>query len=196
MAIVLSPAFGIKKTPRFNTSLQETAALQGTVAVAMAQYPVWQYVLSIPKLEGRWDDPNSPLAQLGGLFFKCKGRAGTFLLSDPDDNAVLAWTFATGDGASKTFQLTRPIGADGIDIVQNVNNISNISIAGVPTLAYTIDSKGVVTFNTSPANGAALSWTGQFDVRLRFTEDSMSDLEEFFSDRWGISTLALTSVLI
>jgi hypothetical protein len=196
MAVILSPAFGIKKTPRFNTILQETAALQGTVAVSLSDYPLWEFVLTIPQLQGRWDDPNSPLAQLGGIYFKCRGRAGTFLLQDPEDNAVLAWTFAVGDGTSKTFQLTRPIGSDGVDIVQNVNNISNISIAGVPTLAYTIDTRGVVTFNTSPANGSAISWTGQYDFRLRFSEDSMQDLQEFYSERWTISTLSLTSVIL
>jgi hypothetical protein len=196
MSVVLSPGFGIKKTPRFNTILQETAALQGTVAVSLTEYPVWDFVLSIPQLQGRWDDPNSPLAQLGGIYFKCRGRAGTFLLQDPEDNAVLAWTFAIGDGTSKTFQLTRPIGSDGVDIVQNVNNIANISIAGTPTLAYAIDTRGVVTFNASPANGAAISWTGQYDFRLRFSEDSLSDLNEYFSDRWSISTLALTSVIL
>jgi uncharacterized protein (TIGR02217 family) len=196
MAIVLGSAFGLKKTARFNTILQETSAFQGTVGIALANFPVWDYVLSIPQIQGRLDDVTSPLAQLTGLFFKCRGRAGNFLLQDPDDNQVIAWAYAVGDGVSKTYQLTRPIGSDGIDIVQNWNGAPVLSINGVVTSAYTLSSTGIVTFNTAPANGAVLTVDGNFYFRLRFTEDSMADLTEYFSDRWSISTLNLTSVIL
>lgn len=194
MAVILSPAFGLKKTPRFNTVGQETAALSGSVWVALADYPTWDFVIEIPRLTGRMDDPTSPLAILTGLFFKCKGKAGNFLLQDPDDNEVIAWQYATGDGTSKTFQLTRPIGSDGVDIVQNWNGTPVLSINGTPTLAYSLTNRGVVTFNVAPAIGDVLTVDGQFDFRLKFSEDSMQDLTQFFQDEWSCSTLSLFSV--
>jgi uncharacterized protein (TIGR02217 family) len=191
----INSAFGIKKTQRYNTIAQETTAFQGSTYVAGATFPVWDFTITVPQLTGRMDDPTSPLAQLNGLFNICKGRAGTFLLQDPDDNAVLAYQFGTGDGTSKTFQLTRPIGA-GSDIVQNVNGTPVISINGTPTVAFAIDTKGVVTFNVAPAADAVLTWTGQFDFRLKFTTDSLADLTEYFSDKWSINTLSLVSVIM
>jgi uncharacterized protein (TIGR02217 family) len=196
-SITLSPAFGIKKSPKFNSIPQETAAFQGSVFVSAAAFPVWQYVISIPKLLGRADDPTSPISQLYSLFFRCKGRAGTFLLKDPDDFACVAAVFGTGDGTSKTFQLVRPIGTDGdVDIVQNVNGPIVVSVNGVPTSAYTIDSRAVVTFNVAPAAAAVLTWDGNYDFRLRFDEDTLSELTQFFAGAWMCSTISLTSVIL
>src|SRR5579864_747118 len=102
MSLFLSKAFGLVKTPRFNTIMQETAALQGGVAVSLAQYPVYDFTMSIPQVTGRWDDPTSPIAQLLDLFMTARGRAGVFTLSDPEDYLVQNFTFGTGDGTSKT----------------------------------------------------------------------------------------------
>jgi uncharacterized protein (TIGR02217 family) len=192
----IGSGFGIKKTQKFNTIAQETTAFQGSLYIAGAVYPIWLFTITVPQLTGRMDDPTSPLAQLNGLFNVCRGRAGSFLLQDPDDYQVIAYQFGTGDGTSQTFQLTRPIGSAGVDIVQNVNTISNISINGTPTTAYAIDSRGVVTFNVAPAAAAVLSWEGTFYFRVRFAEDTLADLTEYFSDRWSINTLSLTSVIL
>lgn len=194
LSVTLSPAFGIKKTPRFNTTAQETAALSGSIYVSMADFPLWDFVVSIPDQTGRVDDPTSPIAQLMALFFRCKGRAGTFLLTDPNDCNVLGWQFGTGDGTSKAFLLTRPIGTDGdVDIVQNPSTIT-ISVSGTPTVLYSIDNRGIVTFNSPPALNAPITWTGTFDFRLRFLQDSFADLTNFFTNNWDITTLELTSV--
>lgn len=191
----IGSGFGIKKTQRFNTIAQLTAAEQGSVYIPAMTYPAWDFVLTVPQITGRMDDPTSPLAQLNGLFNICKGRAGTFLLQDPDDFQVLSYQFGTGDGTSQTFQLTRPIGA-GSDIVQNVNGTPIISVNGTPTLAFAIDTRGVVTFNVAPTAAAVLTWTGTFDFRVKFSTDSLADLTEFFSDRWSINTLGLVSVIL
>jgi uncharacterized protein (TIGR02217 family) len=184
----------MKKTPRFNTTAQETAALQGSVYVANAVYPAWDFTFEIPLLEGRIDDPNSTIAQLLGLYMAAKGRAGVFLFSDPRDNTVTNYQFGAGDGTSQAFQLVRPIG-NAQDIVQNVNGTPTIYINGIPTTAYSLDSKGVVTFNTPPASSAALSWTGTFYFMLKFKQDSLADLELFFEGKWSISTLEFESYL-
>jgi uncharacterized protein (TIGR02217 family) len=185
----------MKKTPEFNTIDQTTAAFQGSISIALAQYPRWRFTLSIPQMQGRLDDSTSPIALITGLFLICKGKAGSFLIQDTSDYQVLAYTFGVGDGTSKTFQLTRPVG-DAVDIVQNVNGLPVISVSGVPTTAFTLDSRGVCTFNVAPPAAAPLSWTGNFDFRVKFSSDTMQDLQEFFSDRWAISTLELISCIL
>lgn len=195
MAVVtVSPAFGVVKTPRFNTIAQETAAIQGSVYVAAAQYPVWDFKLTIPYITGRIDDPSSVIAQLLALFLAAKGRAGTFVFQDPNDYMVTAYPFATGDGSSIAFQLLRPIGTQQ-DIVQNVNGTPVISINGVPTTLFSIDDHGIVTFNSPPTLGAVITWTGTFNFLLRFTDDSFQDLTGILNDSWFINTFNLVSVI-
>lgn len=196
LSVTLNPAFGIHKTPRFNTVGQETAALSGSIYVSLADFPLYDFVVSIPQQPGRPDDPTSPIAQLYGLFYKCKGKAGTFLLTDPTDCNVVGWQFATGDGTSKAFLLTRPIGTDGeVDIVQNPETIT-ISISGTPTAAYSIDNRGIVTFNVAPALNAPITWSGTYSFRLRFSQDSFQDLNNFFVNNYELPTLEFTSVIL
>ena len=44
-----------------------------------------------------------------GLFLQC-GQFGTFLYTDPTDNAVTNQGIATGDGSTTTFTLGRSLG--------------------------------------------------------------------------------------
>ncbi len=193
----LAPGWGRKKTPRFNTIEQLTSAEQGSVYIPTMVYPVWDFSFDIPYLSGRMDDPTSGIAQLIGLMFSCKGRAGTFLFTDPEDNSVTNFKFGTGDGSSKVFQLTRPIDTNGeVDIVQNLNGTPSIFNNGtLLTSGYSIDNKGVVTFGTAPASGHALTWTGSYYFRLRFMEDTLTDLKEFYANAWAVSKLDFKSVI-
>jgi len=189
--------WGRNKRPRWNTVAQVTAAVQGSVYIPTMVYPVWDFTFDVPYLAGRMDDPTSGVAQLVGLAFSCKGRAGTFLFTDPKDNAVTTFQFATGDGSSKVFQLTRPMDQHGeVDIVQNLNGSPSIFNNGtLVTSGYSIDSKGVVTFSVAPALGHALTWTGSFYFRLRFKEDTLQELKEFYNDAWN-AQLDFESVIL
>ena len=192
--ITLAPGWDMGKTPRFNTIPQETASMQGNVYVAPMETPVWDFKLELPYLSGRIDDPTSPIAMLLGLFVGAKGGAGNFTFMDPRDHAVTNYQFGTGDGSSKVFQLTRPLGSSS-EWVQNVVGTPTITINGTPTLLYTVDDKGIITFNTAPANAAVLAWSGDFQYLLRFKDDSLQDLKLFFEGAWSLSTLALESVI-
>jgi hypothetical protein len=61
--------------------------------------------------------------------------------------------------------------------------------------AFTMDDKGVITFDIAPANAAVLSWSGDFQYLLRMKDDSLQDLTLFFENSWSISTLAFESVV-
>jgi hypothetical protein len=48
-----------------------------------------------------------------------------------------------------------------------------IKKAGVATSAYTINNTtGRITFTTAPANGATLTWSGEFDIPAAFADDT------------------------
>ena len=54
-------------------------------------------------------------------------------------------------------------------------------------------ANGLVTFNTAPANGAALTWTGYFGFLCRFDDDSL-DFEQFMQNLWRVDSLKFRSV--
>src|SRR5258708_27384933 len=177
---LISPAWGCTKSPRFNTIVQDTAGLQ-QVAVSLTDFPVWDFKCMLPFVSGRIDDKTSAVANLLGFFFKNKGRAGTFLFTDPRDNTVTAYQFATGNASTKVFQLLRPVGQNGgIDLVQNPVANPAIYLNGVlQTSGYSIDSKGVVTFTSAPGSSVAITWTGTFQFLCRFSADTWADLKLF-----------------
>ena len=51
--------------------------------------------------------------------------------------------------------------------------IKKAGVTQTVTTDYTISSSGLVTFTSAPANGAALTWTGEFDLPMRFDTDHL-----------------------
>lgn len=95
--------------------------------------------------------------------------------------------FGTGDGSTTVFGLYKTYTSGGVTrtrrIVKPVSGSVSIYKNGVLqtlTTDYTIDyATGIVTFVSAPTNGHALTWTGRFDVPVRFASDyfnvSMND---------------------
>lgn len=108
-------------------------------------------------------------------FNACRGGAFGFRLRDPAENAVVDQAFATGTGASQTVQLAitytwgtqqivRPIRKPNAGVVIRAN--------GVVLSGATVDTTtGLATF-TAPA-GQTVTWTGSFDVPVRFETDQL-----------------------
>lgn len=84
----------------------------------------------------------------------------------------LSKTYTSG-GQTKVRQICKPI-AGGLTYDSRVNTVS-IYKAGVlqtVTTHYTLSSAdGVVVFGSAPSNGQTLTWTGHYDVPVRFATD-------------------------
>jgi uncharacterized protein (TIGR02217 family) len=150
-------------------------------------YPKWRYRLTFDVLRARASLPE--MQELAGFFNLHLGRGDTFRYLDPNDNAVVAQQFAVGNGTQTAFQLVRTFGG----YIEPVLEVLNSSIAvyknGVNDGLYSINSAtGVVTFNSAPANGVLLTWTGTFYWRSRFVNDSL-DFNEFMKQFWELRTL-------
>jgi uncharacterized protein (TIGR02217 family) len=135
-----------------------------------------------------------------GVIFGMRGRADTFLFEDPWDKTVVKAPFGIGDGVTTAFQLARAIGgAFAGDIIQNLNGVPQIYVNNVlktVTTDYTIDSFGVITFTTAPANNASLTWSGNFYFRCRFTDDAQSNFRMIAPDMWDCSQISWESVIL
>jgi RHS repeat-associated protein len=133
--------------------------------------------------------------QMWVFFNTCAGMYAEFGYLDPYDNAATAMPFGTGNGSATQFQLTRTTTAGGLSFTEPLFAFVGTPVIyrnGVATTAFTI-SNGLVTFTTAPANGVALTWTGQYMFLCRFEEDSISP-KQMMSQFWSLDGVAFKSV--
>jgi hypothetical protein len=192
-----SRGWDIVKYPVFNTIVQTPVSRRGETRISTTPYCTWEFVMTFPFVGGTFNDSTSYLNQLIGFYMSMQGAANSFLYDDPQDNTLSSpVTFGTGDGNTKVFQLTRPIGG-AKDIIQNVNGTPSIYLNGVlQSSGYSINSLGVVTFTSAPASGAAVAWSGKYYFRCRFKNDDLSDLKQTFTNYWTIQQLEWSSVIL
>lgn len=205
---------GFKKTPRFNTVTQKTAAARGRSAFALMPYAEWSFEVDLAFVTGGEAVANSVLQSFLGCYLACCAGGNFFLFTDPNDSAVATTQGVmlnvtpgattpmgqVGDGASNAFQLARSIG-QSVDVLQNVN-ITQLLVNGVATTAYSISATGIVTFNvgnTPPAN-ATLTWSGTFQYLCQFSEDTIQDLARVSRNAsgflWSASAVKFESVTL
>jgi uncharacterized protein (TIGR02217 family) len=183
--------WNIKRTPIWKTLAAESASGK-EMSVALMTYPLRRYSLSYEVLRA---GAEAELQQLEGFFNLRYGSHDTFLYDDPDDKSVTNQTFGTGNASTKTFALARTRGSF-TEPVQSVNGAPTIKVAGVTKTAgtdYTISAAGVVTFTVAPANGAALTWTGNYYWRCKFKQD-MAEFDQFLKDLWQLQRLEFRTV--
>lgn len=178
---------------RFNTLKKETAGLYRP-RVRLAQYPVHEFTLVWNFIK---DEPNSgdvpDLQNLIGFFEQRAGAFESFLLNPADVTKNISDSHATtqigtGDGSTKSFQLTRSYGG-ATELVQAVANMV-VSVGGVETTAYTVSNGGIVTFTSAPANGALVLADFDFLYRVTFDEDTL-DVDGMLYQLYELRSLKL-----
>ncbi|TCM16955.1 uncharacterized protein (TIGR02217 family) [Novosphingobium sp. PhB165] len=129
-------------------------------------------------------------AELGVLiaFFRARrGPARGFRLRDPSDfssNGMIGMRTAadqelgTGDGLQSDFPLVKRYGSDEAAQVRRITRPDFetllVSVDGVLQAGnWTLGDLGVVRFNTAPRAGAVVKAGFEFDVPVRFAEDSL-----------------------
>jgi uncharacterized protein (TIGR02217 family) len=116
------------------------------------------------------------------FFFARMGRAYGFRFKDWADYQIVNQQFATGDGTTAVFQLTKIYTSGGRAYARLIRKpvaapalgVTDFWVSGVP-VAWTADwTTGLVTFTTPPANTAPIvCHYAEFDVPVRFDDDSM-----------------------
>jgi uncharacterized protein (TIGR02217 family) len=170
----LALGFGSKGGPEFATSVTTSASGRETRSIGWAQarrrYDV-----------GTGLRADADLATLLGFFEARRGRAYAFRFTDPLDHRSGAHAAAvtpldqligTGDGTRLHFQLskgTRPITKPVVATVR-------VAVAGVErTSGWSVDGlTGIIAFTTAPLAGQVVSAGFQFDVPVRFADDTLA----------------------
>lgn len=180
---------GARGGPEFNTSVQILASGHESRNQnwARALYQ-WDIGYGIQDREG--------YIRILSFFLARRGRARGFRFKDWTDYEVDNELFGVGDGVSNEYQLSKTYtdiqNAYTRDIVKPINGTIRIFNNGVevPTTDYTIDYiTGIVTFlerdadamamppdpgATLPALNDLLSWTGEYDIPVRFNTDDLN----------------------
>jgi len=133
------------------------------------------------------------LAEFMGFFNARHGSFDSFLYDNQEDNTATAQVFGTGDAVETVFQLTRTLGSTYgfTEPTQNINTITNIYFDDVieSPANYSVDTLGVVTFNTPPGAGVVITWTGTFYYRVTFLED-MANFNLFMHKLWNLDVIS------
>jgi uncharacterized protein (TIGR02217 family) len=149
-----------------------------------------QRIIEWDLARGEWDigygiRSLADLQTVNAFFRAVMGRAYSWRFKDWSDYTATTQNFGTGDGSTTDFQLTktyssfddtpmlvrsfiRPIKmprSSGLMIFDNGTPVSGS--------AYDLESGGIISFDTAPLNTHALTWTGEFDVAVRFDIDKL-----------------------
>lgn len=183
------------------------------------------------RVNQRWSDPlrtfifpdaireHDTFEEIYSLWLTMRGPYYTFAFSDPLDFAsvplelpnvaptigFLDQSLGTGDGFTKTFQLTKTYtsGSESYtrDIYHPVTSSVLIGFDGAnvdtlsPTPIWSVDrNTGVVTFETAPASGVVITAGFYFDVEVRFSSDTDFEGVVRTTNVSGFSDLTLVEV--
>ena len=195
--------WSVSKAPRFATRTQK--AISGRELRVIDQVnPVWTFTLTYEILRDNHDTRGAgglgagfdELRTLAGFFLQQQGAFAPFLFDDPTDDSVLAQSIGTGDASTTVFQLVRNFGGFSEPIVAP-NVVSAIYFNGVvqSSAGYTVDpTSGLVTFNSPPPSGQAITADFTYYFRVRFADDT-AEFENFMYQLWSLKQVKLQSVL-
>lgn len=109
------------------------------------------------------------------MFMACRAQLHGFRFRDELDYESQNEIFGYGDGATTQFQLCKVSEADGVAYQRDCYAIvqAGITVNGVATAVTTDMRRGLVSFAVPPAADAVLRWTGEFDLWVRFNQDSL-----------------------
>lgn len=122
----------------------------------------------------------SQLAALIAFFRARKGQAEGFRFKDWTDYQAVAQPLGTGDGSETEFQLIKQYSSGAVTRTRTLTKpvTATVSVyldAVLQESGYTLDSTtGIITFDSAPGGGVAVSADFEFDVPVRFATDRLS----------------------
>ena len=186
--------WSVHKKPTFSTRV--ASHVSGREArTPFYSYPLYEFELTFEGFDssGAWPSlGSSSLQSLMELFLQCQGQFGTFLYTDPTDNAITGQVIAIGDGTTTAFTLVRTLGGF-TEPVSWALTVANVKLNGAPTSAWTLSEPNTLTFATAPASGAAITADITYAFNCRFLDDQ-NDFENFTAGLWTVQSLKFRSV--
>lgn len=92
--------------------------------------------------------------------------------------------YASAGGAPSIFKPTL--------VPMNYGSPSILANGALQTSGYSISATGLVTFNSAPSNGAALTWTGAYWWPCTFDDDTLA-LSKIMGGIWSVDKIGFTT---
>jgi uncharacterized protein (TIGR02217 family) len=151
------------------------------------RFAQWTKCRCVGNLTYGLQNSSDPLGDFYAILALWRGHFGSlypFRFRDWGDYIATNEVFGTGTGSQTQFQLSKTydpqailLGTEGsffyVRAITLLASTPEIRINNVVTTAYTISASGLVTFTTAPAAAAQLTWSGEFDVPVRFDTDQL-----------------------
>jgi uncharacterized protein (TIGR02217 family) len=190
--VLAGQGWSVHKRPTFSTRVANHVSGR-EVRQPLYAYTLYEFELTFDALASDAAPGLGALQSLMGLYLQCEGQYGTFLYTDPTDNAVAGQGIATGDGATTSFTLQRTLGGF-IEPVSWVSSVANVYLNGVAQPSgWTLTQLNTLSFTTAPASGAVITADFAYAFVCRFLDDQ-EDFEEFMSGLWQVQSLKFRSV--
>lgn len=162
-----TPGFGFTGGPEFSTNVQNIANGREK---RNADWSICRHKYTAPF----HNIPEDAYRSIKGVFLAMRGKLHTFLHRDWGDFNAADEPFGTGDGATTLFYLRKvsTVGAGSYTRLIDKPDVGvTVKVNGVITAASVSTLDGSVAFSSAPALGAALTWSGEFFVHVRFDMD-------------------------
>ena len=191
-------AWSRHKKPGFSTRVASHVSGR-EVRVPLMCYPLYEFEATY---NGLTSSSGSAFAGLGssslqsimGFFLQLQGQFGTFLYTDPDDNAVTGQPIGTGNGSTQSFIMGRTLGGWNEPVCW-VTSVANVYLNGAleSSTAWALSSPNTLAFYAAPAPGVAITADFTFAFQCRFLDDQL-DFEEFMSALWKLDAMKFRSI--
>jgi len=136
---------------------------------------------------------NASLQSLMGFYLQCQGQYGSFLYTDPTDNAVTAQVISIGDGSTESFMFQRTLGGFS-EPVSWVSSVTNVYLNGIAqTSGWSLVQPNTLSFAAAPVSSAIITADFSYAFVCRFLDDQ-EDFENFMSGLWKVDALKFRSV--
>lgn len=199
---------GIERGSRFSPTFSNV--IQEAIAGNEQRFARWTKCRGVGDVSyglERSSDPTGDFRAILAMYRAHVESLYPFRFRDWSDYTATDENFGTGDASTTQFQLTMTydpsfilLGSTGsLLYVRDIFLLAStpvIKVDGVTktvTTDYTIGTDGVVTFTSAPANGKAITWTGEFDVPVRFDGPLQVIMNE--SDLISIGSLPIKEVI-
>ncbi len=164
----ISPAYGWQGGPEFNTLIKQLRSGHER------RRPLWDvakhhYVLPFQNITN-----GAYLQHLKSAFLAARGSAYAFLAKDFSDYRAEGVVFGFGDGVETEFDLLMQYQFGSAFYVRHILHPVDpvFMVDGSPVAASFNATTRKVEFDVAPAESAALSWSGEHRVPVRFASDS------------------------
>jgi len=188
-------SWSVHKRPSFSTRVASHVSGR-EVRLPFYAVTLYEFELTIEGMDSNGAYPGlgvNSLQSLMGLYIKCQGQFGTFLYTDPTDNAVTGQAIATGDGSTTVFTFVRTL-SGATEPASWVTSVSNVYLNGVnQSSGWTLTTPNALTFTTAPGNLVAITASFSYAFNCRFLDDQ-EDFENIMNGLWQLQSLKFRSV--